>query len=44
MVERTTDEILLEESMEQHKIMRTPNQVEAVMAGMEKRPPNFADV
>lgn len=43
-VERTTDEILLEESIEQHKIMRTPNQVEAVMAGMEKRPPNFADV
>lgn len=44
MAERTTDEILLEESMEQHKIMRTPNQIEAVMAGMEKRPPNFTDV
>ncbi|WP_338447296.1 crotonase/enoyl-CoA hydratase family protein [Pelagerythrobacter marensis] len=44
MTDRPTDEILLEESIEQHKVMRTPNQVEAVMAGMEKRPPKFADV
>jgi len=44
MVERETDEILLEESIEQHAIMRTKNQVEAVMAGMEKRAPSFEDV
>ncbi|KUO51493.1 MAG: enoyl-CoA hydratase [Sphingomonadales bacterium BRH_c3] len=44
MVERGTDAILLEESIEQHAIMRSRNQVEAVMAGMEKRKPNFEDV
>lgn len=44
MLERTTDEILMEESVEQHAIMRTKNQVEAVMAGMEKRPAKFEDV
>ena len=44
MVERGTDAILLEESIEQHAIMRTKNQVEAVMAGMEKRAPSFDDV
>lgn len=44
MVERDTDAILLEESVEQHAIMRTPNQVEAVMAAMQKRTPNFSDV
>ena len=44
MVERGTDAILLEESIEQHAIMRSKNQVEAVMAGMEKRKPNFEDV
>ena len=44
MVERGTDAILLEESIEQHAIMRTKNQVEAVMAGMQKRAPNFEDV
>ncbi|WP_082132939.1 crotonase/enoyl-CoA hydratase family protein [Pelagerythrobacter marensis] len=44
MADRPTDEILVEESIEQHKVMRTPNQVEAVMAGMEKRAPKFADV
>lgn len=44
MIERDTDAILLEESIEQHAIMRTKNQVEAVMAGMEKRPANFEDV
>ena len=44
MVERDTDEILLEESIEQHAIMRSKNQVEAVMAGMEKRSPSFEDV
>ncbi|MEP2550879.1 MAG: crotonase/enoyl-CoA hydratase family protein [Marinomonas sp.] len=44
MLERSTDEILMEESIEQHAIMRTKNQMEAVMAGMEKRKPNFDDV
>jgi enoyl-CoA hydratase/carnithine racemase len=44
MWERETDAILLEESIEQHAIMRTRNQVEAVMAEMERRKPNFEDV
>ena len=44
MHERDTDAILLEESIEQHAIMRTKNQVEAVMAGMQKRAPKFEDV
>jgi hypothetical protein len=29
--------------MEQLKVIRTPNQMEAVMAGMEKRAPVFLD-
>jgi len=44
MMERDTDAILLEESIEQHAIMRTQNQMEAVMAGMQKRAPKFEDV
>ncbi|MEO1729555.1 MAG: crotonase/enoyl-CoA hydratase family protein [Pseudomonadota bacterium] len=44
MWERDTDAILLEESIEQHAIMRTPNQIEAVMAAMQKRKPNFEDL
>lgn len=44
MTDRDTDAILLEESIEQHAIMRSKNQVEAVMAGMEKRAPAFDDV
>ncbi|MEM6267609.1 MAG: crotonase/enoyl-CoA hydratase family protein [Pseudomonadota bacterium] len=44
MLERDTDAILLEESIEQHAIMRTANQVEAVMAGMQKRKATFEDV
>ena len=44
MVDRETDAILLEESIEQHAIIRSRNQVEAVMAGMEKRAPKFDDV
>jgi enoyl-CoA hydratase/carnithine racemase len=44
MLERETDAILLEESLEQHAIMRSPNQVEAVMAEMQKRRPRFQDV
>ena len=35
--------ILLAESKEQAKLIGAPNQVEAVRAGFEKRPPRFAD-
>ena len=44
MLERSGDDILMEESVEQAAIMRKPNQVEAVMAGMQKRPAKFTDV
>ncbi|MEP3050669.1 MAG: crotonase/enoyl-CoA hydratase family protein [Erythrobacter sp.] len=44
MLERDTDAILMEESIEQHGIIRSKNQMEAVMAGMQKRQPNFDDV
>ena len=43
MVEQSGDEILMAESVEQAAVMRRPNQVEAVMAGMQKRAPNFTD-
>ncbi|PKP98690.1 MAG: enoyl-CoA hydratase [Alphaproteobacteria bacterium HGW-Alphaproteobacteria-13] len=44
MLANATDpEILQAESDEQVKVIRTPNQMEAVMAGMEKRRPNFVD-
>ena len=36
-------EIFKAESEEQRKLMRSPNQVEAVMANMQKRAPVFAD-
>ncbi|MDT8760796.1 crotonase/enoyl-CoA hydratase family protein [Sphingomonas psychrotolerans] len=36
-------EILAAESAEQAALLRSPNQVEAVMANMQKRPPNFTD-
>ena len=35
---------LLAESFEQMKLMGSPNQLEAVRANIEKRPPRFADV
>ena len=35
---------LLAESIEQMKLMGSPNQLEAVRANIEKRPPHFADV
>ncbi len=44
MHDRTTNDLLMEESIEQHAIMRTPNQIEAVMAGMAKRDPKFSEV
>ncbi|WP_066801444.1 crotonase/enoyl-CoA hydratase family protein [Sphingomonas soli] len=34
---------LIAESVEQAGLIRTPNQIEAVMANMQKRPPNFRD-
>jgi enoyl-CoA hydratase/carnithine racemase len=36
-------ELLQAESDEQLKVIRTPNQMEAVMAEMQKRKPNFQD-
>lgn len=36
--------ILLAESAEQAKLLRSPNQIEAVRANMEKRPPAFGDL
>lgn len=36
-------QLLMQESVLQDRIIRTPNQVEAVMSTMEKRPAKFAD-
>ncbi|MEO1968681.1 MAG: crotonase/enoyl-CoA hydratase family protein [Sphingomonadaceae bacterium] len=44
MIDGDTAAILMAESEEQAGIIRRPNQVEAVMAGMERRAPNFTDV
>ena len=35
--------ILLAESREQARIIGSPNQLEAIRAGLQRRPPNFAD-
>ena len=43
MDDHGTDAILLAESREQDSVIRRPNQVEAVMAGMQKRAPDFVD-
>lgn len=40
---QTAEEGLLMESAEQDKIMGTPNQIEAVMAELQKRKPDFVD-
>lgn len=37
------DAILMAESVRQARVIRTPNQIEAVMAGMQKRVATFAD-
>ena len=37
------DRLLMAESVEQAAVIRTPNQIEAVMANMEKRAPRFGD-
>ncbi|MEW4449092.1 crotonase/enoyl-CoA hydratase family protein [Qipengyuania sp. JC766] len=44
MHDRGTDALLIEESVEQAGVIRSPNQVEAVMAGLAKRAPRFEDV
>ena len=44
MFDADTDTILQAESDEQHAIIRTKNQIEAVMAGMQKRAANFEDL
>ncbi|WP_188053051.1 crotonase/enoyl-CoA hydratase family protein [Sphingosinithalassobacter sp. CS137] len=43
MAEGTASSILPAESAEQQAVMRTPNQMEAVRANMEKRAPVFTD-
>ncbi len=43
MADATDAELLALESTEQLKVIRTPNQIEAVMAEMQKRRPTFAD-
>lgn len=42
-VQGTAAEGLMAESVEQQALIGTPNQVEAVRAGLDKRPPRFAD-
>jgi len=42
-LEASAGETLLAESREQAALLRTPNQIEAVMANMQKRPPAFSD-
>lgn len=44
MYDGQTDDILMMESTEQDQIMRTKNQVEAVMSSMQKRPAQFEEV
>lgn len=43
MADADASEILLAESVEQMKLIGSPNQVEAVRAGLEKRAPRFRD-
>lgn len=44
MYDASGAELLMAESVEQDGVMRTPNQIEAVMAGMQKRKAVYADV
>ncbi len=44
MHEEGEDAILMAESVEQGDIIRKPNQIEAVMAEMQKRTPSFTDI
>ncbi|TCD06785.1 crotonase/enoyl-CoA hydratase family protein [Erythrobacteraceae bacterium CFH 75059] len=43
MLDQPTDAILLAESEAQERVIRRPNQVEAVVAAMSGRPPVFSD-
>ena len=43
LADATDAEMMMAESVEQSKIIRTPNQMEAVMSSMQKRKPAFAD-
>ncbi len=43
-VSQTAAEGLVDESIEQIALIGSPNQVEAIMANLEKRPPAFAEV
>lgn len=43
LYEQDAEALLLAESAEQAAVIRTPNQIEAVTANFEKRPPVFAD-
>jgi enoyl-CoA hydratase/carnithine racemase len=44
MADKTTADLLMEESLEQHPLLGSKNQMEAVMAGMEKRKARYEDV
>ncbi len=44
MADKTTADLLMEESMEQHQLLGSRNQMEAVMAGMENRKAKYEDV
>lgn len=44
MQDKPGNDLLMEESYEQHALMRSKNQIEAVMAGMEKRAAKFDEV
>jgi enoyl-CoA hydratase/carnithine racemase len=44
LYEDSAADLLLAESREQAAVIRTPNQIEAVMANFEKRAPKFVDV
>ncbi|MXO76039.1 crotonase/enoyl-CoA hydratase family protein [Altererythrobacter aerius] len=43
MADKSTDDLLMEESREQHALLGSKNQMEAVMSGMEKRKARYDD-
>ncbi|MGX7953427.1 crotonase/enoyl-CoA hydratase family protein [Tsuneonella sp. HG249] len=44
MADKNTADLLMEESLEQHPLLGSRNQMEAVMAGMEKRKARYEDI
>ncbi len=44
MFDKNTADLLMDESLEQHKLLRSKNQMEAVMAGMESRKARYEDL